>query len=80
MYNGLDIKRCALKREPIIPQSSYLRGLLNEKDMEIVRMGTTPKAQIPQPPAGPSDDYGKDNYAMKQFENKKIRDSYKENE
>ena len=77
MYNGLDIKRCALKREPIIPQSSYLRGLLNEKDMEIVRMGTTPKAQIPQPPAGPSDDYGKDNYAMKQYDKKLIRDAYR---
>ena len=64
MYNGLDIKRSALRREPIIPQSSYLRGLLNEKDMEIVRMGTTPKRPIPEPPRGPDDDYGKDNYAI----------------
>jgi hypothetical protein len=78
MYNGLDIKRCALKREPIIPQSSYLRGLLNEKDMEIVRMGTTPKPQIPQPPRKPDDDYGQDNYAMKKFENKMIAEAYKE--
>ena len=79
MYNGLDIKRCALKREPIIPQTSYLRGLLNEKDMaEVVRMGTTPKPQIPQPPAGPSDDYGQDKYAMKQYENKMIAEAYKE--
>ena len=77
MYNGLDIKRCALRREPIIPQSSYLRGLLNEKDMEIVRMGTTPKAQIPQPPAGPSDDYGKENYAVKQYDKKLVRDAYR---
>jgi hypothetical protein len=80
MYNGLDIKRCALKREPIIPQSSYLRGLLNEKDLEIVRMGTTPKPQIPPPapPAPPTDDYGKDKYAMEKYENKMIRDSFKE--
>ena len=78
MYNGLDIKRCALKREPIIPQTSYLRGLLNEKDMaEVVRMGTTPKPQIPQPPREPDDDYGKEKYAMKQFENKMIAEASK---
>ena len=69
MYNGLDIKRSALKREPIIPQSSYLRGLLNEKDLEVVRMGTTPKA--PRPPAPLTDDYGKDRYAIKQHDRKK---------
>ena len=78
MYNGLEPYRCALKREPIIPQSSYLSGLLSAKEIEVVKMGTTPKKPPPLPPAGPPDDYGKDKFAMKQYGDKMIKETYKE--
>lgn len=32
MYNGLDEYRSALRSDPIIPQSSYLRGMLTQKN------------------------------------------------
>ena len=32
MYNGLDEYRSALRSDPIIPQSSYLRGMLTQRN------------------------------------------------
>ena len=77
MYNDLEPVRCALRPEPIIPAGSYLRGLLSEPKSTI-SAGIVPLTSgVPPPPAGPSDDYGKDNYAIKQYDKKLVRDAYK---
>ena len=73
MYNGLEPYRCALKREPIIPQSSYLSGLLNAKETEVVKMGTTP----PKPPPPLPEDYGKERYVMETFKKNNSRTHFR---
>jgi len=47
MYNGLDQYRSALRSDPIIPQSSYLRGMLTQKNTNPDAPDTT-DAYIPK--------------------------------
>ena len=47
MYNGLDEYRSALRSDPIIPQSSYLRGMLTQKNTNPDAPDTT-DAYIPK--------------------------------
>ena len=52
MYNGLEQYRSALRSDPIIPQSSYLRGMLTQKNTNPDAPDTTdayiPKEEIEQ--------------------------------